>query len=355
MFELVTLYLHADYLTDPEYNDEGMIVKIKTDRDPEYSKELRDLIEVCVKPGASNRILLDHLRVLIRSYRDSIHAKYEQLDDDGKAGFRSHNRLYYIENDINGMPAGRWQRNCEAEDEKFADPWTINYPIFRDGPETSGKAGNDSDDDGAEAPDFLDLLFHPSHHHQPRRPRPAPPANLIADAVTPTRPHRLSEPVAPAGSTVDGCDIRSSRGARIGRRRVECTSSRDGGARDRNLSEGVKVSDGRLDGAVFWGAETGGGGVEGLRDGMTDDGSQDMDFGSDGSVSPPPRDSRISAPAPAQAHAPAPSATAPTLPPPPGPAQAPPRQAAAAAAPPVAQTIRPSPRRLRNGRVVEYV
>lgn len=357
MFELVTLYLHADYLCDEEYSNNGTIVNIKTSRDPEYSKELRDLIEACVKPGPSNRILLDHLRILIKSYRDSIHEKYEQLDDDKKRGFQSRNRLYYIKNDINDMPTGSWKPNRKLEAEKFLDPWIFRYPSFSDAPETKGEGANDGDndnvDDGAEAPKLLDILFASSHHQPPPPPSPADP---VADAVTPPRGRRSGNPIATVtASTVNGRNLWARERAGQGKRSAECASPRDGGARDPSLGGGARASDGRPGGAVPGGAAREDGGVQGLQDGLTDevpdDGSLDMEIESDDPVSPPPppppRGSRAPAPpAPAQApHAPAPAharararAPAPTAPP--RPAPAPPAKI--------------SPRRLRNGRVVRY-
>lgn len=368
MFELVTLYLHADYLCDEEYSNNGTIVNIKTSRDPEYSKELRDLIEACVKPGPSNRILLDHLRILIKSYRDSIHEKYEQLNDDKKRAFQSHNRLYYIENDINDMPTGSWKPNRKLEAEKFLDPWTFKYPSFSDDPETKGEGANDgdkdndgddhndgdnhNDDDGAEAPKLLDILFASSHHQPPPPPSPADP---VADAVTPPRGHRSGNPIATAPSPVNGRNLSARERARQGKRSAECASPRDGGARDPSLGGGARASDGRLGGAVPGGAAREDGGGQGLRDGLTDgvpdDGSLDMEIESDDPVSPPPpppRRSRAPAP-PATAQAPhahaatrararAHAAPAPTAPPRPAPAS----------------PVKISPRRLRNGRVVGY-
>lgn len=99
MLEPLTLYRHADYVHDPEYHVNGVITNIDTTREPEYSKDLRDLIKRCIEPDPFNRIPLDRLRASIRSYRKRISRVYRESDEEEKARFRSDNRLYYIRNE----------------------------------------------------------------------------------------------------------------------------------------------------------------------------------------------------------------------------------------------------------------
>lgn len=291
MLELLTLYRHADYVHDPEYHVNGVIFNIDTTKEPEYSKDLRDLIKRCIEPDPFNRIPLHRLRASIRSYRKRISRAYRESDEEGKARFRSDNRLYYVRNEINNMPTGNWQPNeakspSEPESGKFPDrDFPVIFPRFDDGPEGEGDEGDDGDSDDGDADDgngdaddaprpgplesiprqgtSRKLLRPPVGFlsHQP----PIPLANDIADAVTHSPGHRLSIPILRADDTEE-----------------------------------------------------------------TDDGSQDMELETEEPPSPtPPRHRRLRAPSHVQAVAP---------------------PAASAAAP---ATLR-VPRRLRNGKIIGY-
>ena len=85
MVELLTLYAHDDFMSDPHYNVNGMIVDLTTKKDPEYSAALRNLIRKCVEPDPSKRIKLRKLRAAIEKYRGRLHEGYGKSDDEGKA------------------------------------------------------------------------------------------------------------------------------------------------------------------------------------------------------------------------------------------------------------------------------
>ena len=129
MFELMTFHDYPEYIEDPENQINGMIKEIRTDKQPEYSETLRELITECVRPRPMERIELDRLRERIKSYRDRMHTEYNETDDDGRAEFESENLLYYIGNEINNMPTtGELNPTQPPIASQFPDP---DYPIFR--------------------------------------------------------------------------------------------------------------------------------------------------------------------------------------------------------------------------------
>ena len=149
MFELLTSHQYRDYMEDAHDH-------IDTDKEPEYSEILRDLITECIRPIPLERIELDRLRERIQSYRDRMHREYMETDDDGRAEFESENLLYYIRNEINNMPTTSELIPTQPQLlSAFPDP---DYPIFpplfsdeediEDGPE----AVHDFWDDVEDAP-----------------------------------------------------------------------------------------------------------------------------------------------------------------------------------------------------------
>ena len=177
MLELLTLYRHADFVNDPEYHVNGVITNIDTTKEPEYSKDLRDLIKRCIEPDPFNRIPLDRLRASIRSYRKRISRAYRESGEEQKARFRSDNRLYYIRNEINDMPTGHWQpyeakSPWEPESGKFPDrDFPVIFPRFfdDDGPEREGDDGDGGADD-APRPGPLESIPRQGTSHKLLRP-----------------------------------------------------------------------------------------------------------------------------------------------------------------------------------------
>ena len=220
MLELLTLYRHADFVNDLEYHVNGVITNIETVKEPEYSKDLRDLIKRCIEPDPDNRIALERLRVSIRSYRKRISRAYRESDEEGKARFQSDNRLYYIRNEINNMPTGNWQPNeeenpSELESGKFPDrDFPVIFPRFDDGPEGERDGGDDGDaDDGSRTMSLEERTPPQGLSHRLLRPLldflypQSPPANSIADAVPPSQGHRLSNPILITSNTAPGEEI----------------------------------------------------------------------------------------------------------------------------------------------------
>ena len=154
MLELVTLYPHADYMNDPEYHADGLIVRVQTSREPEYSSALRKLIRQCVRPAPADRITLRRLRARVGLCRDRILESYRAASGEERARFEADGRLYYVRNEINGMPTGTWEPYVaegpsRPEPGKFPDPeWPVVFPRFDDGPEAGGGGGDDADGDG---------------------------------------------------------------------------------------------------------------------------------------------------------------------------------------------------------------
>lgn len=301
MFELLTLYAHTDFMLDEEFNRNGYVVDFATLKDPEYSQDLRDLIQDCLHPTPRHRIRLDILRLSINEYRNRIRDKYEQSDDNEKAKFEYESLLYYVKDEINRMPPGNWQpydRRKRPEPEKFPDTGRIRYPRFRDGPEKDaddldnedyGDAyygdGDDGDDDEAGAPGGMQqkgmsskfpksaLTFSPIYHHAflslanlvavtvasrrggRRRERQSVLKNDLANERaddTSIRPHRRARRIPhpqnvidndPANKRIDGSGSRPPRRARRGHRpqlrREDAMIQRpDAGARDGNVGGG---------------------------------------------------------------------------------------------------------------------
>ena len=166
MLELLTLYAHADYMNDPDYNVKGVIVDIETRKKPEYSKILRDLIKECLEPEPSLRPKLRRLRAFVKACRDCLGSIYEQSDNTGRARFERNSLLYYVRNEINNMPTGGWEpydpeSPSKPEGGQFRDGWPVVFPRFHDGPEAERKGSNDnnSDDDDDDWP----VVFPPFH------------------------------------------------------------------------------------------------------------------------------------------------------------------------------------------------
>ena len=134
MFELLTFHEYPDYIEDPENHINGIIKEIRTDKNPEYSETLRDLIIDCVRPIPTERVELDRLRERIKSHRDRMHREYMETDDDGRAEFESENLLYYIRNEINNMPTtGELYPTQPPYLSAFPDPdYPILPPLFPD-------------------------------------------------------------------------------------------------------------------------------------------------------------------------------------------------------------------------------
>ena len=275
MLELLTLYTHAEHMNDPAYNVDGVIEQIRTENQPEYSADLRDLIMSCIKPNASDRIGLNPLRALITSYRERIHERYNNLsDDDGRAKFEFENLLYYVKDEINNMPTGSWipyDPEPTPGIEKFPDAWPIRYPRFDKGREGGSGGSEDSEGSDEDSDDVGDSNgdSDDDDHDDVGQTRAQEPGPKTAP------PHPRDWPVG--------------------------FSSHDGGARDGSLSDGKTPSTGALlneDCAVSGRAASEDGGMEEregsltdrLVDGSsyegTDDGSQDVGSESDYPGSP---------------------------------------------------------------------
>lgn len=159
MLELLTLYTHNDYMHDPAYNVKGVIIDIATSKRPEYSKNLRDLIKSCLEPKPARRIEIHHLQACIKEHRDRLIKNYEQSDSNERARFQRDSRLYYIRNEINDMPTGRFEPNepvspSRPEAGNFPDlDWPVVFPRFDDGPETEGEGSDDSDSNSGDDDD----------------------------------------------------------------------------------------------------------------------------------------------------------------------------------------------------------
>lgn len=388
MLELLTLYPHADYMNDPDFNVYGTIIDIQTQKTPEYSKSLRDLIKGCIEFEPLDRIELDRLRACIKFYRDRLNNTYEQLDNTERARFESNSLLYYVRNEINNMPTGRWEpyepeSPSKPEDEKFPNlDWPVVFPRFDDGPETTGEENDDSDsDDDSDDDDLPSWLLParkptapegtPSNNASPRlffglpphQPPRVPVAKPIADIVHPSKGRHLNNPIVIADDTVrkqpDTSDTwprtRQQSPFQLYEEGEGSEFSDSEGAGDGSLRNEGRPSKGKSSNAGAWGAAREDGGIEGLEgsltDGLpdegaldegTDDESLDMDLESDDPVSPPPPPA-LQAPT---HHAPA-AARPPQVPAPQFPTLAP--------APP-APAAHPTriPRKLRNGTVFGY-
>ena len=303
MLELLTLYTHAEHMNDPAYNVDGVIEQIRTENQPEFSADLRDLIMSCIKPNASDRISLHPLRALITSYRERIHERYNNLsDDDGRAKFEFENLLFYVKDEINNMPTGSWipyDPEPTPGIEKFPDTWPIKYPRFDKGRE--GGRGGSEDSEGSDEDSDEDEDSDDDDDDDVGRTRAQEPEPQTAP------PHPRDWPVG--------------------------FSSHDGGARDGSLSDGRRPSTGALLNetcAVSGRAASEDGGMEEREDSLTDrlvdgssyegtgDESQDVGSESDYPGSPPRSTHQVSAP-----------------------------QALAA-------DPQPAPRRLRNGKAFAY-
>ena len=142
MLELLTLYRHADYMNDDDYHSPGgQIIDIETVKKPEYTEELRELIKQCVEPDPLKRIKLKDLRSHIKSRRHEWKQSYRDESEDGRERFRADNRLYYVRNEINGMPPGNWVPQGVNHPQSsriggFRPEFPVVYPRFSDGPES---------------------------------------------------------------------------------------------------------------------------------------------------------------------------------------------------------------------------
>ena len=168
MFELMTFHEYPEYIEDPEKQINGMIKEIRTDKQPEYSETLRNLIIECIRPLPMERIELDRLRQRIKSYRDRMHTEYNETDDDGRAEFESENMLYYIRNEINNMPTtGELNPTQPPLPSGFPDP---DFPVFRprfsdeedieEGPEGVNDFWDEVEDRPEAAEDFEEEIDH---------------------------------------------------------------------------------------------------------------------------------------------------------------------------------------------------
>ena len=133
-------------MLDDQFNDQGMIYPIKTDRQPDYSIDLTTLVSECVEPNPLKRIKIRALRSRIKSARRSSRKKYKESSDEGKERIRASERLYFVGNEINKMPTGTWRPNrklkspSRPESGQFPDrDFPIVFPRFDDGPEVEEK------------------------------------------------------------------------------------------------------------------------------------------------------------------------------------------------------------------------
>lgn len=355
MLELLTLSPHVDYMNDPDYNVDGVITDIETDKKPEYSIALRDLIKSCLEPKPLERIKIGSLRACIKSNRDHLSETYEQSDNNGRARFEDDSLLYYIRNEINNMPPGRYEpidpeSPSKPEVVRFRDyDWPVVFPRFHDGPESEGQGSDDSDD--SDSDDESDDGGSPERM-------------LPKNTVHQSTGHRMSNPIDlvndSAGKHTDTSDIWRRKDTRRKQGNARSEISDTGGAVNGSLRDGTRPSNSRLSDARAVGAVREDGGVEGLEDSLTDglpveapedgtdDESQPMESDSDDSVSMPSSSHQVPAPAPAPA---APAAQAPAHAPTPA-VQA---QALAPQAPAQAPApVRPIPRKLRSGVTFGY-
>ena len=198
MLELLTLYSHADYMIDPEYNVNGEIIDIKTEKEPEYSKKLRDLIKSCLESKPAKRIEVHRLRDCIEVYRDRIKKRYEQSDSNERARFEHDSFLYYKRNEINNMPTGRYQpydpeSPSMPEAQKIPDlDWPVTFPRFHDdGPEAEGE-GNDDGDDNNSDDDLLRGGLRARKTRLPKGRRPASMSPYLLNPLLGFSPHESS-------------------------------------------------------------------------------------------------------------------------------------------------------------------
>lgn len=333
-------------MQDASYHVDGKIIDIETNKETEYSDQLRKLVKRCIEPEPADRIGLNNLRAEIKAYRDRMSELYRRMSDTAKADFESEDRLYYIRNEINDMPTGSWEPYIsstppEFEDDHFRDrSYPIIFPRFEDGPETKGGNDGDSDHDhdgdgddvdkgdvqrarkpeaakrtppGSMSPRLLDPLFSDSSHQPPSLSL----ANSITDAIHSLGVSRSNNPIVVSSKIVNqssgSSDIRPRRRARQAPyTQLRRGGAGDGGAGDGSLGDGGRASTRRGKDAIVPGvaAAREDGGIEGLEDRLTDgqaswapsdgtdDGSQDMALESEDPVSPPPFGSRVLAPAP---------------------------------------------------------
>ena len=140
-------------MIDKAYNKNGCIVDITTVKIPEYSQELRDLIQDCLHPTPRNRIRLDILRISINEFRNRIKDGYEQSSDNEKSRFESESLLFYNKDEINNMPPGNWEpydKKKRPEGELFPETASIRYPVFPDDDGDDGGEDDGGEDDGGE-------------------------------------------------------------------------------------------------------------------------------------------------------------------------------------------------------------
>lgn len=193
MLELLTLYKIADYLCDPKYSRNGEPINIETNKDPEYSEDIRELIQECVRVSYRHRPNLDVLQTRINAHLAQIQNAYEQADDEGKAKFRSDSRLYYVGSQINDMETGNWAPDDpkkKPKRERWPEGPPIIYPKFDDGPE-SGEEDDDSDEDDSDDDEDGDGNPFKARRtvQQPQGkifPIPQPPPNFLSSTTIPS-------------------------------------------------------------------------------------------------------------------------------------------------------------------------
>ena len=138
-------------MNDPDFNNNGYVIDIATVKNPEYSQDIRELIQDCLRPEPRNRIRLDVLRICIKAYRDRIQDTYKQSNENEQARFKSESRLYYNKSEINNMSPGNWSpfdKKKKPVREQFPEKPGIRYPRFANGPEVEKEESDDSDHGG---------------------------------------------------------------------------------------------------------------------------------------------------------------------------------------------------------------
>lgn len=153
MYELLTLHYVWPALfaegTDPKGTMEGL-PDITTGKIPEYSAELRMLIQRCLRPRADHRPNLARLRRKVGEYRQKMADNLDQTRKDDLVPL-DEERLYFRGKEIETMKPGNWQPSAgrihggqEGPESGFADPnfTPIRFPQF-----ASPDPDSDDDDD----------------------------------------------------------------------------------------------------------------------------------------------------------------------------------------------------------------
>lgn len=112
MFELLTLqnvyaYWYHDGV-DPDGSLEG-IPEITTNKNPEYSEELRTLIRQCLRPDPYDRPPTSEVQDRVEAARTEFSSVGYDLRGEDKDAPHESERLYYRPNDTESMRPGSWQ------------------------------------------------------------------------------------------------------------------------------------------------------------------------------------------------------------------------------------------------------